>query len=82
MNSMETDMQNDQNTETSISEAVGLNCLECDGRLNGRKTRFCSEACRMRNRRSANLHETERLLQQLKGVIEQLELHLAGGDNP
>ncbi len=57
-------------TRTTASE--GHSCEQCGNLLTGRKTLFCSDACRMRNRRLREAARRDQLLRGIEQAVSEL----------
>jgi hypothetical protein len=62
--------------QTRTPASAGQSCERCGRPLTGRKTRFCSDVCRMRDRRDCERARIASLLGQLEGGIAALRDHL------
>ena len=50
----------------------GHSCEQCGGPLTGRKVRFCSDRCRMRNHRQTERRNLEVLFEQAERALADL----------
>ena len=56
----------------------GPSCQHCKGPLTGRKARFCSDACRMADRRQSQRARIDELLQRVEQDLAALRGVLGG----
>ena len=67
--------------ETRTTAFSGPSCEECGRVLTGRKTRFCSDRCRMRDRRRHQQLRRLDLLDTIMSAVADLCLDLNGDDD-
>ena len=60
-------LKNDRGSEGRTTASEGHSCEQCGAVLKGRRQRFCSDRCRMRDRR----REQQARLNELLAAIEQ-----------
>ena len=64
--------------ETRTTASSGPSCERCDRPLTGRKTRFCSDACRMADRREQQQGRRLELMGAIDAAVEELRADLGG----
>ena len=65
-------------TQSRTTAFADGSCAECRRPLTGRKTRFCSDRCRMRAVRAAEAQHRRDLLDRLKQAVAEIEGELLG----
>ena len=69
---------NDRGPESRTTASEERSCEHCGRGLTGRKQRFCSDRCRMKDRRAREDERRSDLLARLKGAVNDLENDLTG----
>lgn len=64
--------------ETRTTAFSGRSCNQCGRPLTGRKQRFCSDRCRMQDRRAKENRRRSDLLNRLRQAVSELERELTG----
>ena len=58
-------------------------CGRCGGAIKGRRSNgYCSDACRMRDRRELEVRKRRLLVEQLKQSVSEVERELLGENQP
>lgn len=63
------------------SASESLSCEHCGRPLTGRKERFCSDRCRMRDRRDLEHRRRLELLNTIDAAVEELRIGLGCDDD-
>lgn len=66
--------------QSRTTASTGHSCERCDRPLTGRKMHFCSDACRMRDRRDDERRKRMDLLNTIAAAVEELRIDLGCGD--
>ncbi len=70
--------QDNRGPEPRTTASDGRCCQSCGRPLTGRKERFCSDRCRMRDRREREQARVDELLRRLKDDVDALREELVG----
>jgi hypothetical protein len=76
------DMDNRQMSVGGTTAVENRPCDHCGRHLTGRKERFCSDRCRMRDRRNRDQARIDELLQRLEDGLDALREELTRAREP